>query len=256
MKNFDINMNSYVINCDIHKKRMDKFKKNARKEGLNYKRFSCIKGNTFTDDVICKMIDNNLIAKTADMNPIEVAINLSHLSVWEISLKNGDDYALVLEDDIKLMPNFIKKVNIILNSLIAENIDFSILYLYNGNWGRTKSKLKNVTYIPELNLHIKQETKPYNAGGAAYIISREFMNYMKSIYFPIKHPQDVLIGEKYKKGRHLTIDTQYLEHGSCAIPNIVGHDCGGEQGTGSTTQNRHLDDIKDKKCKLPIKKNN
>lgn len=252
MKNFDINMNSYVINCDIHKKRMDKFNKSAKKEGLKFKRFSCVKGNTFTDDIICKMIDENLISKNADMNPIEVAINLSHLNVWDMSLQNNDDYALILEDDIKLMPNFVKKVNIILNTLKKRNIDFSILYLYNGNWGKTKSKLKKVTYIDELDLHIKQETTDYNAGCAAYIISREFMTYMTSIFFPIKMPQDVLLGEKFKKGRHLTIDTQYKEHGSCAIPNIVGHDCGGEFGTGSTTQNRSMNDIRDKKCGLTI----
>ena len=233
--NFDEKIGVYVINCDNHKDRMNKFKKFAKKSKLDFVRHPCTKGVEFNHNVVCKMIKKGILSERADMTPIEVSINLSHYNVWQRMINNDQDYALVMEDDSEPSSDFKKKVNNIMNGLLDEDIDFSILYLWNGNWMKTKSKQKYITTIDDIDIY--QERTDYNAGGVAYIISREFAEYMldKKAY-PIRYPQDMLIGSTVNKGLHLTVDMDYDKKEHCYKSLLVGNPCEGEGGTGVSTQ--------------------
>lgn len=233
--NFDEKIGTYVINCDSHKDRLEKFKYYAKQSGLNYVRQPCVKGSEFNHNVICKMKKEGFLSKNADMNPIEVSINMSHFNVWQRMINNNQDYALVMEDDSEPCRDFKKKVNKIVNTLLDKDINFNILFLWNGNWMNTKSTQKYITTVDEIKIF--QEKTPYNAGAVSYIISKDFAQYMldKKAY-PIKYPQDMLIGDNVKKGIHLTVNMKYVKKEHCYKSKLVGNPCEGEGGTGESTQ--------------------
>lgn len=246
LNNFDVNMGVYVINCDAHKGRMKKFEKYGKRAKLRFCRESCIKGSKFTYNLFCEMKKRKLISKTSDMNAIEVAINLSHYNVWQRIINNCEDYGLIMEDDVEVKSYFVKKVNGIMNDLEDKSIDFSVLFLWNGNWAETDDYLERVTRAGGFTIY--QETNDYNAGGVAYIISKKFAVYMLKKGFPIKDPQDMFMGGKVRHGRHLTLKMGYNRKDECYVSPLLNMECGGEGSTGVTTQEYDSPKIKHMKC--------
>ena len=45
----------FIINCDIHKNRLDKFKKYAKKSKIKFCRENCVNGKKFDDKMLYKM---------------------------------------------------------------------------------------------------------------------------------------------------------------------------------------------------------
>lgn len=214
--NFDLKMPLLVINCDIHKDRMNKFDKSAQKIGLDYYRLKCVYGKNFTDKQIYTMYKKNLIKKTDFINMIEVSINLSHINAWLKILNSNYDYGMVCEDDITFKPKFKKYVNLMLNELQENNKNFDILYLWNGNWMNTKSALKLVHKINK-DLVIKKEMKPFNAGNVSYIISKKAIKLLLKKILPIGNPVDLFMGKFYNQ---LKIYTLYMKYDKVNMKDI------------------------------------
>jgi GR25 family glycosyltransferase involved in LPS biosynthesis len=202
--NFDEKIPFLVINCAIHKDRLNKFKKNAQKLNLKFYRIDCVNGMNYTDSKINNMFKNNLIKNTYFINQIEVSINISHINCWLKILNSSYDYGLICEDDILFKNNFKKNMNLILNNLKDNNKIFDLLYLWNGNWWNTKTSLKNILKINK-DLIIKQETQLFNAGAVCYIISRNMILKLLNKILPIKNPIDIFIGTFYKNMKIYTL---------------------------------------------------
>ena len=241
---FDHNIKVYVINCDVHTERLAKFKKYAHKANLDFTRQKCVNGKKFTDSKIMNFINNGILSKNADMTPIEVAINMSFIKVWQKIIKSKNDYGIILEDDALVSRNFISDVNDILNSLDAKNKKFDVIFLQNGNFANTKSKQKKILTTKLNKIHILQETVGFNAGGPAYIITKNFAKYMLDHIFPIRMPHDMHMG--YTKGKKFfTIKMKKNEKGCWeGVKPIVKVTCDGEYGTGSSTQDYSAPTIK------------
>jgi len=204
--NFDIKMATYVINCEFSKDRLKKFNHYAEKAGLHACRVPCVMGRSFSRPEICKMKTENMIAKkTYDINQVHIAINMSHYNCWQKLVNSCLDYALIMEDDTEVRPHFIKSINMIMKEI---DEPFSILYLWNGNWLRTIGGHVPFVKINDI-FNIVQETKVYNAGAVAYIISKKYAKYLIKHFFPIKYPQDNLMGNFPKVGKHLTLKMKY-----------------------------------------------
>lgn len=233
--NFSIVMPVYIINCQMHKDRLLTFNKYAEKIGLVACRVPCILGKKFTKDEVCKLIDKGILSKNADMTQIEISINMSHYNCWQKLLNSCLDYALIVEDDVKVKSNFIEKINLIMNTLKEKQISFSILHLWNGNWAKTKSKHKTIIEIDK-NIKIVKETESYNAGAVAYIISKEYALYLMNHFFPIKIPQDILMGSFIKKGNHLSLKMKHNKKNDYYISPLLNIPQNGPGGTGNTTQ--------------------
>jgi lipopolysaccharide cholinephosphotransferase len=230
--NFDLNVGTFVINCDSNLKRLEKFTKFANGANLKFDRHSCTLGSQITQPVVCDMIKRKILSRSADMTPVQVAISISHYNVWQRMINNKQDYALVLEDDAEPSKNFVTVVNNILNTLSAMNYKFSILFLWNGNWMKTRRNLSKVVEIGPRTIY--KENINYNAGAVAYIISREFAQYLlDKKAFPIKQPQDILIGANFNIGNHLTVEMAFDKTDACYISKLVGNPCGGPWSTGS-----------------------
>jgi GR25 family glycosyltransferase involved in LPS biosynthesis len=246
--NFNQKMGVYVINCSIHKDRLKKFKKFASKAGVKACRVPCVKGKQFTDEILCDMVKRGFLKKSADMDRIEISINLSHYNCWIRLINSCLDYALILEDDVELNVDFVEKINLILDELEDNDIDFSVLHLFNGNWNKTKSKLKKVLTI-DSKLQILKETVSYNAGAAGYIISKKYAEFLISKFFPISMPNDMLVGNYPKKGNHLTLFNKFNKKKDCYESPLFKMPCGGPEGTGASTRVNISKTIKEKSCK-------
>ena len=246
--NFNKKMGVYVINCSIHKDRLKKFKKFSSKAGVKACRVPCVKGKQFTDEILCNMVKKGFLKKSADMDRIEISINLSHYNCWIRLINSCLEYALILEDDAELNANFVDDINLILDELEDNDIDFSVLHLFNGNWNKTKSKLKKVLKINS-KLEILKETVPYNAGAAGYIISKKYAEFLISKFFPIGMPNDMLVGNYPKKGNHLTLFNKFNKKKDCYESPLFKMPCGGPEGTGASTRVNVSKTIKEKSCK-------
>ncbi len=251
--NFDERMGVYVINCDVHTGRMKKFVRYARKATINVCREGCINGRKFTSSVVCKMVKQGIVSQNANMNAIEVAIFMSHYNIWMRIVQNCENYGIVFEDDVEVKSNIVTRINKIMKGLQRKDIDFSILWLWNGNWMETDTKRADVTTVDRLL--IQRERLEYNAGAVAYIISESFARYLIKHTFPIKEPVDLYIGSKVKVGNHLTLKMRYRKRDECYISPLLNLVCKGEYGTGESTQDYSRKIIrKETKCKRDPKR--
>ncbi len=171
------------------------------------------------------------------MTPIEGAISLSFYKVFKRFLNSGQDYALVFEDDIQLKPNFMGYIDETLKKLESNKKTFDILYLQNGNFARTKSKLKKILKINDV-ITIYQETVGHNAGNPAFIITRKFAEHLTSI-LPLKNPYDMYIGYSIKKFKKFTVNMKLVD--GCDISPLVQMPCG---DADESTQNYDTKSIK------------
>lgn len=253
--NFNKKMGVYMINCDMHTERLEKFKKYAKKAGLNACRIPCILGKKITTEEFCRMIDDKVVSKKANMTPVEVSINMSHFNCLQHLVNSCMDYALICEDDIEVKSDFISNVNLILDSLDKEGVSFSILHLWNGNWMKTISNMEKVLKITD-KIQIMKETVPYNAGAVCYIISRKYAEHLIKKFFPIREAQDLLMGSFIKEGNHLTLKMKKNKKTGCYDSPLLNMPCGGEWGTGKTTQDYEaptIDKYVCRKCTPPKK---
>jgi GR25 family glycosyltransferase involved in LPS biosynthesis len=235
-RNFEVRMPVYVINCKMHTDRMTKFDKYAQKAGLTYCRIPCVLGKKFKKDEICKMKDAGLLAKNAELTQVEISINMSHYNCWQKLLNSCAEYGLIFEDDAEVHADFIDRVNEIMRMLKQHKLDdFSILHLYNGNWGRSISKHKKMLAIND-KIKIVQETVSYNAAASAYIISAKYAKYLIDHSFPIQMAQDILMGLYVNVGKHLSLKMKHNKNKNCYVSPLLGLPCGGERGTGPSTQ--------------------
>jgi GR25 family glycosyltransferase involved in LPS biosynthesis len=237
-----IDYNIYYVNCNVHEKRNESFIKNAQKANIKSIRQVCVNGKKFTNKKILDLVNKKIIDSKADMTPIEAAINMSFLKIWKKIANGKKNYGIILEDDSRVKSNFKNLINDILNCL--DNINFDVLYLYNGNFANTKSKLKQVCKTDEYNLKILKETTGHNAGGAGYIITKEFAKYMYNNLQNFKYPHDLYMGYYTSKKVHLTLEMKLNKKKKCYESPVLFQECGGEHGTGDSTQNYEAKTIK------------
>ena len=240
-------MGVYVITCKENNKRYNNFIKYAKNANIKACKIDCVIGRDFDDDFICNLESNGILSKKAEMTKVEVAINMSHYNTWKSILNSCLDYGLVFEDDVELHKDFIDNINLILETLKINQIDFSILHLWNGNWQKTITQTKNVVEINN-KIKILKETEEYNAGAVAYIISKDYAKFLMNKFFPIIYPQDILMGSFPKHGNHLTLKMRYDNKEKCYKSPILDNPCGGEGGTGESTQLYYSTTIDKIKC--------
>lgn len=238
--NFDVKMGVYVITCSVVGKRYEEFKQYASKAGLTVCTEKCVNGRKFDQTAVCSMVKHNIVNLNCGMNSVEIAINLSHYNCWMRILNSCCEYGLVMEDDVKVHPDFINSINKIFHAIEKRGIIFSILHLYNGNWMKTKSNQKHLLHID--NIRIMRETIPYNAGAVAYIMSKKYAAYLVDRFFPIKEPQDIMMGKYVKNKVHLTLDMKHNRETGCYISPILDNDCDGQGGTGVESTQTYYDE--------------
>lgn len=244
---------NFVINCDVHQKRIKKFRKYAKAAHLRACREVCVNGKAFTKDLICNMVSQGLVSRGADMTPIEVSIFFSHFNVWQRLIDSCKEYALVFEDDAEVHKDFKKMLRKTLKALKAADKKFDILYLWNGNWADTEDDAKEILRVSK-KIDVMQEKAEFNAGAVAYLISSDYAKRLLKRAFPIKEPVDIYMGDEGVRGRTKALSTRmkYNEKKDCYLsPFFRGTKwiCGGEEGTGQTTQDYKANTVDSLGCR-------
>jgi len=228
----------YVINCDVHSKRIVKFRKYAKEAKLPACREVCVNGKSFDNDMIRQMVSKKLVSRVADLTPIELSICFSHINVWQRFVDSCQDYALVIEDDAEVHKDFKKMLNKTLKALRDDKKKFDILYLWNGNWADTFDESEEVLTVDK-KISIFREKAAFNAGAVAYIITKDMAKMLLNKAFPINDSIDNYMGGFFRK-KMLSVECQYNHTKDCYLsPLFRGTKwiCGGAVGTGNTTQN-------------------
>ncbi len=243
-----------VINCTRHTSRLQTFQQNAKHVGINVKRLPCVDGSKFTNAVLCRMMSQNKLKigkiDGESLTPVEVAISLSHLECWKQLARSKSDYMVIFEDDAHIASDFDSKLRQIIHNLQDHKISWDVIWLYNGNWMKTKSKRKHIVNVPIQNttggrpsyISISQETSAHNAAATCYIITRQYAKTLIAKVFPIRHPIDVFMGEL--KATYLTLDDKSKNMKCPATPlvSLRGH-CNNE-----STQNYDAIQIHQLQC--------
>lgn len=247
----------YTINCKVHAGRMAAFDAAAKAAGLRYTRIECVNGRAFDRQVLCSMHKAGLLRASADLSPIEVAINLSHAAAWARIAAGRFSHGLVLEDDARVRPDFKAALDATLDELASrpDTAGFGALFLWNGKWGgdqKQRPVLKNVPGFPRLA--VNAITSRFNAGGVAYVLSRGFARRLLDGFFPMDVAQDTYMGMLARPRTRpvLTLRMTYDRTTRCYVSPVLNIDCGGEWGTGDTTQGHSVPHVKTYRCtKLP-----
>lgn len=102
----------FLINLDRSNERLVKFTENAKKRGLNFERISAIDGKGFSGTDNIEGYDHALNMKRypKQLGPGEIACFQSHIKVWERTLEEDLDFAVILEDDAEIKENFFQAI--------------------------------------------------------------------------------------------------------------------------------------------------
>ncbi|MBY5994083.1 glycosyltransferase family 25 protein [Ferrimonas balearica] len=97
---------TFVINLDRSTDRWQRIERNLAEFGLDYQRVSAVEGATLSPQVLhqhyCPQLNQEQLHRT--LTPGEIACYLSHRKVWQRILDEDLPCALVLEDDVQLVP--------------------------------------------------------------------------------------------------------------------------------------------------------
>lgn len=181
---------AYLINMDGAEERLRKSHEELRNAGINYKRMPAVIGNKIKfpikefSEISYKTLHGR---KTV---PPEVGCYLSHINCMNDFLKSDMNYAIIFEDDIRIMPDF-KKV---LGQSIALGSHWDILRLTTVNSG---PKFKAVEIGDGYNLSISL-SREKGAGG--YVVNRNAAAWIASL-LPMRLAYDIAFDLEFLSGR-------------------------------------------------------
>lgn len=160
-------MKTKVINLDRRPDRWEKFVKMAENCGLKkYDRFSAIDGSNLKITVDMLFLFQN---NTFNWRRSVIGTILSHKTVWQELVDSGDEYFLVLEDDVQLHPEFEKYFEQIVDILKKESYPF-IFFDYTTD----KASLKKNSESDKITINPLGKTNHIWGGFFAYIIKKDF----------------------------------------------------------------------------------
>jgi len=118
----------------------------------------------------------------------EIAVALSHINCWKELIKNEDEFALILEDDVFFESIFTKKLNKIWEELKNEKIDMLYLSYRAVDRGLIKDNFSENVFIPRKGLW----------WFSGYILSKSGASKLLN-ELPVQGPIDLWINHKLNK---------------------------------------------------------
>jgi GR25 family glycosyltransferase involved in LPS biosynthesis len=189
--------NIYIINIDESKDRLKNMVNQIPIIGKPFIRIPAIVGKNLNSKEI--NAKTNLFCRTFCSLSM-IGIFMSHYNTWETILTNNDNYALIMEDDSELIPDFQTEVKKVLDELFIIDPDFDFVYLSCGG-ACDKNKDYNIinlfqkSQLPNVTSKINNINNKYSfvpetpTGFNCYIVSnncaKKLVQYMKTITYHV-----------------------------------------------------------------------
>ena len=183
----------YVINLERSKRRMVNISNQCEKAGLKFQRWNAYDGSKLD---LNNLKRRNLLTKNNKMMVGAIGCSLSHISLWQNTLKNTDhENLLIIEDDCIIPPDFKKKLNLYMKQ-VPKNWDIVYLGASNINGKRIS---KNIL-IPKT---VKDSASTFNTGTYCMLIKRRILPLLLKKHIPISGNIDQTM--KNKLFKHLNV---------------------------------------------------
>lgn len=190
--------NVYVINMDKSTERLKRMESQLEIIGKPFTRIRGVEGNKLTTKEVANY--TTVFCNTFCTYSM-IGCFLSHKKCWEKMVENGDEYAMILEDDALLVPTFQKDIKDTLNELITNgNWDF----LYVGCFGACEKDQKYdfISYLQKIStLRIFNSKKICNnkysfipespIGFHCYILTQDCARKMLKLFDKVNYHVDV-----------------------------------------------------------------
>lgn len=153
--------NVYVINMDSSKDRLANMLAQEPKIGKTIIRIPAIVGKELPQS---SLDANTTLFCKYFCSPSMIGCFLSHRRAWETMINNGDQYAIIMEDDCKVIDSFQSDLNLALNELMVKQINFDFIYLgCFGDCSRDQSDTGSISklqsyFLPQNNKNNKPES--------------------------------------------------------------------------------------------------
>ena len=180
----------FVINLDRDIERMRMIAENLNALGLSYIRVPAILGKAVLNR---EKIINSKLYSMRNRLPMprdgEVGCYLSHLKALGAFLETNEPWCIILEDDIKILPECIE----IIDSLPKED-DWDLVKLFCFHSG-TPIQKRSLTKSHHLVVHLTRTTS-----SAAYIVNRKAAKILLRSLLPITEQIDHAIERPWETG--------------------------------------------------------
>ena len=126
--------NIYIINLEKRKESKEKMVEQLEKEDIfNYNFFYAVNGYKLTES---EELRNLFEGNDFNYRKGVIGATLSHMKLWKqlINDKNNDFY-IIFEDDLTLLPNFKEKLYDAINTLVTNKLDYLILAERGNKYG-------------------------------------------------------------------------------------------------------------------------
>jgi GR25 family glycosyltransferase involved in LPS biosynthesis len=183
-----------LINCDSHKDRLAHAMRAINEQKVPVKRKPCVYGKNFTKANLEDLAQEGTIHRDSPMNVIEMSIFLSHYGCWHQFLDTDADLLMILEDDATVQRRFNEHLDACLQAITEYHEPWNIFYLYHGDYLAYQTELiQQVTEHPDIEL--RQILKPGIPTTSAYVVTRQFAEYLVKTALPMTVPVDVFLSQ-------------------------------------------------------------
>lgn len=201
---------AYVINLDEAKKRWDFMKPQVEALQMPYERVAAVEGKKLSKKFMNEIVDETSYMKFFRGTPElgTIGCSLSHERVWRKFLESDNEFALILEDDVKFDP---MKLREIVNFSIENEGLWDILSFESNHHGYPQKIAKfSSKKIDESEFLVFYMTNVKHSG--AYLIGRSSAKKMLEKFYPIKMPLDHYYSRSWEFGlRFCGIEPRIVE---------------------------------------------
>lgn len=162
-----IEIRTFVINL---KRRIDRLQSFIQLNQSKLTSFDIIEGHDGKNELPSHRIMRCFRSGDYDYRAGIVGCAISHINAWKTFMQDRTaEYAIILEDDVNVVPNFQEKIIYLLNQYSQQ---FDILMLHQNPWKKTSLQFKfNIPYA--YSLSVEQAFQQNMGSAAAYILTRQ-----------------------------------------------------------------------------------
>jgi GR25 family glycosyltransferase involved in LPS biosynthesis len=132
--------NAYVINMNRSAERLEQMMLQIPILGKQFVRIEAINGASLHPELVTPQLTS--FCKYTYTNSM-VGCFLSHKKAWETVVRNNDEYAIVMEDDCKLISTFQTDFKHVMDELISQKPDFIYLGYFGCNYDKSEINIIN-----------------------------------------------------------------------------------------------------------------